>query len=120
MAQLVIDGDDLVVELSTLEKLGALHGDVSVPLRAVRNVRASVTPYREVRGIRAPGTGWPRRIAIGTWRYRGGKDFACIVGKQPAVVVELEDAAYGRLVVGSPTPDDDARRIAAALPVRRP
>jgi hypothetical protein len=36
------------------------------------------------------------------------------------VVVELEDAAYGRLVLGSPDPDGDARRIAAALPVRRP
>ena len=120
MAQLTIEGDDLVVRMNALEKLGAFHGDVRVPLRAVRNVRASEAPYRELRGIRAPGTGWPGRIAIGTRRYRGGKGFACVVGKQPAVVVELEDAAYGRLVVGSQDPDGDARRIAAALPARRP
>ena len=34
MAKLIVDGPDLVVRLSSLEKLGALRGDVRVPLRA--------------------------------------------------------------------------------------
>jgi len=31
MAKLIVDGPDLVVRLSPLEKLGAFHGDVRVP-----------------------------------------------------------------------------------------
>ncbi|HZR12799.1 MAG TPA: hypothetical protein VFC33_06065 [Acidimicrobiia bacterium] len=119
MAKLVIQGDDIVVRMSGLEKLAAFHGDVRVPLRAVANVRVADAAYRELRGIRAPGTGWPGRIAIGTRRYSGRKDFACIVGKQAAVVVELDGAPYGRLVIGSSDPEGDARRVAAALPGQR-
>jgi hypothetical protein len=119
VARLVVDGDDLVVCMSALEKLAAFHGDVRVPLRAVVSVRVADAPYRELRGIRAPGTGWPGRIAIGTRRYPGGKDFACVVGKQAAVVVELDGAPYGRLVIGSSDPEGDARHIAAALPGQR-
>ena len=36
MAKLTIDGPDLVVGLSWLEKLGAFRGNVRVPLHAVR------------------------------------------------------------------------------------
>jgi hypothetical protein len=39
MAQLIVEGDDLVVRPSPLEKLGACRGDVRVPLRAVRDLR---------------------------------------------------------------------------------
>ena len=34
MARLIVDGADLVVGLSWLEKLGAVHGSVRVPLQA--------------------------------------------------------------------------------------
>jgi hypothetical protein len=40
MARLIVDGADLVVGLSWLEKLGAVHGNVRVPLRAVRSAVA--------------------------------------------------------------------------------
>jgi hypothetical protein len=60
-----------------------------------------------LRGIRAPGTGLPNVIAVGTRRGDFGKDFAAVHGKGPAVVVELAAAAYGRLVV---TADDAAAR----------
>ena len=80
----------------------------------VTAVRAVDDPWTERRGIRAPGTGWPNVIAVGTRRGGFGKDFAAVHGKGPAVVVELEGAPYGRFVV---TADDAAPRassIAAA------
>src|SRR5580704_13934559 len=43
MATIALDGNDLVVRLSTLEKIGALRGDIRLPLASVRVVRVSPT-----------------------------------------------------------------------------
>ena len=107
VAELQVDGDELVLHLRAMEKAEGAHGDIRVPLSAVTAVRAVDDPWPELRGIRAPGTGLPNVIAVGTRRGSFGKDFAAVHGKGPAVVVELEGAAYGRLVV---TADDAAAR----------
>jgi hypothetical protein len=102
MARVGREGDELVVRLNDLEKAGALRGDVRVPLSAVRTVTVSERPFRDLRGLRAPGAGLPGVIALGTWRYRGGKDFAALYRGGPALVVELdEDAPYRRLLVSA-------------------
>jgi hypothetical protein len=69
MARLKIDGSDLVVKLSLLEKMGAFHGNIRVPLSAVRAADADPEPWSALRGIRAPGTGLPGVIALGVRRY---------------------------------------------------
>jgi hypothetical protein len=110
VAELQIDGDELVLHLRPMEKAEGMHSDIRVPLTAVRAVRAVDDPWPELRGIRAPGTGLPNVIAVGTRRGNFGKDFAAVHGKGPAVVVELEGADYGRFVV---TLDDAAARASA-------
>ena len=50
MAKLRVQGDELVVWLSPLEKLGALRGDVHLPLAAVRSARVSDRPWSQPRG----------------------------------------------------------------------
>ena len=104
MAELRVDGDEVVLELSGLEKVGALHGDVRVARSSVREVRAVDDAMAEVRGLRAPGTGFPGVIALGTWRRRGGKDFVAVRRHAPGVVVELEGAPYRRLIVTTSDP----------------
>jgi hypothetical protein len=68
MATLTADGDHLVVLLSALENIAALRVNISVPLASVRVVRVSNTPWSELRGIRAPGTGLPAVLSLGTRR----------------------------------------------------
>jgi hypothetical protein len=99
MAEVLIEGDDLVVHLSALERLGAMRGDVRVPRSTVTECRVSSDPWSELRGIRAPGTGWPGVISLCTRRGDGIRDFAAVYGKRPAVVVELSGAEFNRLVV---------------------
>lgn len=114
MATLHCEADELVLRLSPREKLGALHGDVRGPLKSVRDVAVSDTPFHALRGLRAPGTALPRRIALGTWRYRGGKDFAALDRGKSAVIVSLQDAPFGRLLVSADDAEDVAAHIRAA------
>lgn len=111
MATLSVVGESLVVKMSWFERLEAFHSDVSVKRSAMRDVRVVDTAWPELRGVRAPGTGIPGVVAVGTRRGGFGKDFAVVHGKGPAVVVELEGEKYARLVVTA----DDAGTLAAAV-----
>jgi hypothetical protein len=115
VAEVQIDGTELVLHLRALEKAEGAHGDIRVPLSAVTAVRAVDDPWPELRGIRAPGTGLPNVIAVGTRRGKFGKDFAAVHGKGPAVVVELEGVDYERLIVTLDDAPARARTIAQAL-----
>jgi hypothetical protein len=115
VAQLRVHGDHLLVELSRLEKLEAVHGNLALPISDITSVRAVGNPWPELRGIRAPGTGIPRVISAGTRRGSFGKDFAVVHGAGEAVVVELnDDAAYHRVVVTVLDSEAVAARIDAA------
>jgi hypothetical protein len=102
MARLDLAGETLILHLSLLERLGGfVHGDAQVRLTSVRSARASDDPWSELRGIRMPGTGWPGKIALGTRRFSGGKDFVAVYGRGPAVIVELAGVEFSRFVVSS-------------------
>ncbi|MBM4358788.1 MAG: hypothetical protein FJ096_11855 [Deltaproteobacteria bacterium] len=110
MASLRLVGDSVVLSLSTLEKVGALHGDVRVPRAAVRRVRRVARPLGEVRGFRSPGTGIPWVLALATYRTLQSRDFVA-AHRGPGLVVELEGQPYARLVVSTP----DASSLADEL-----
>jgi hypothetical protein len=111
VASLIVEGADLVVKMAEIEKFEAMHTDLHVPLATVRSVRVVEDAWPELRGIRAPGTGIPGVIAVGTRRGSFGKDFAVVHGRETAVVVELAGAAYSRLIVTTA----DAENVAAAI-----
>jgi hypothetical protein len=111
MATLTVEGSDLVIKMSELEKFEAVHPDIRVPVNAIRAVRAVEDAWPELRGIRAPGTGIPGVIAVGTRRGSFGKDFAVVHGSERAVVVELEGASYARILVTTPDADNVAAEI---------
>ena len=116
MAELTVEGTDLVLHLSGVEKAEGFHRDIRLPLGEVRDVRVVDSAWAgELRGWRAPGTGVPNVIAVGTRRGGFGKDFAAVHGTGPAVVVELEGSEYGRLVLTADDAQDVAARLRAAL-----
>jgi hypothetical protein len=112
MARIAVEGDRVVVRLSGLERLGALvGGDISVPLSSVRAVSVASDPWKALRGMRAPGTGWPGVIALGHRRGGGIHDFAAVYRHTPAVVLDLVGERFDRLVVSS----GDAEGLAAEI-----
>ncbi|HXW79565.1 MAG TPA: hypothetical protein VEJ84_08700 [Acidimicrobiales bacterium] len=107
MAELIKEGDELVVKLSTLEKAEAAHGDVRVPLSSVRGVEVVDDAAHAVPGWKVIGAGWPGSFAIGT--YSGGPDnqktFAVVHHDHPrGVKVRLEGARFDLLVISSEDP----------------
>ena len=112
MARLDVAGDELILHLSFFERLGGfVRGDARIPLKSVWRARAVESPWEELRGVRSPGIDWPKRIAIGTWRFSGGKDFVAVHRKGPGVVVELAGIEFARLIVSTP----DAEVVAAEI-----
>ena len=111
MAELRVDADTVVVHLSGLERLVALRGDVEVGRAKVTAARVATDPWAELRGMRAPGVGIPGVVMFGTRRGRFGRDFVAISHRQPALVIELRDEPFARLIVSTPNPDS----VAAAL-----
>jgi hypothetical protein len=107
VASLLVQGEELVVSLSGAEQVAAMRGDVRVPLSAVKAVSIDLDPWCALRGIRAPGTGFPGVVAYGVRRLTGDRpDFAAVHGRGPAVRVELgAEAVFGRLLVTVEDPE---------------
>ena len=104
MADLHVHPDRLEIHLTPAEKVLALRReDLVIPRDSIRSVAITEDPWIWIRGIRAPGAAVPLTLAVGTWKFHGGKDFLLIKGKQrAAVVVDLEGEEYSRVIVSTP------------------
>jgi hypothetical protein len=49
--------------------------------------------------LRAPGTGIPYVIMLGTMRHRKGKDFCVIYKKNPVILIEFKNEKFARWVI---------------------
>jgi len=68
MAEITLHDATIILAMSRLEHLEGFRGDLDAPLTAVTAVRAVDDPWPELRGMRAPGTGLPGVVAVGTRR----------------------------------------------------
>lgn len=110
MADLHVYPDRLEIRLTPAEKVLALRReDLVVPRSQIRSVAITADPWIWIRGIRAPGAAIPLTLAVGTWKFHGGKDFLLIKGKQrSAVVIDIEapegqesSTGFSRVVVST-------------------
>lgn len=99
MAHLHVDGDTLVVEIEGLDKLWALKSRLTIPLSNVRGATADPGVIKTPKRIRAPGTNIPGVITAGTFHIEGERIFRDVHDPSKAVVIELADERYARLVI---------------------
>ncbi|WP_156761239.1 hypothetical protein [Microbacterium karelineae] len=91
MARLLVDTDTLEVQLAPLERALSRRKDVvRVDRSLIAKVQLTDEPFTWLRGVRAPGTHVPGRLAYGTWRSVFGDDFAAVREGRPGVVIDLE------------------------------
>ncbi len=115
MVRISIDGRDLIVHVQGLDKLWALKSRLTVPLEHVRGATADPGIVREPKGWRAPGAHIPGVIIAGTFRQDGQKVFWVVHDSTKAVVIELRDETYQRLVLEVEDPRATVSQIERAL-----
>ena len=104
MAKVIEEGNELVLKLSRLEKLGAFHTSIRAPKNSLVEIKEMANPWSRsdgMKGLRAPGTGCPKVIMLGTLRKRKGKDFAAVYGRGSANVYVFKGQSFSQWIVSN-------------------
>jgi hypothetical protein len=117
VAELQLDGGELVLHLSGAEKAEAVHGDLRVPLSALRGVEVLDDAHDWTGigvgfkvGMRVPGV-----ATVATVRGHGEKMFVAVHGDTPrGVRVRLAGAPWDEWIVGCADPEAVAATLASA------
>lgn len=118
MATISIDHDELTVAVQGLDKLWTLKSRLTIPLTHVRGATADPGIVGESKGWRGSGTHIPGVITAGTFHQDGQKIFWDVHDKDKAVVIELVDDTYRRLVIEVDDPRATVELIESALAQR--
>ncbi len=116
MAELVVEGGELVLHLSRAEKLEGIHGDLRVSLSAVVGVEVLDDAHRsaDIIGFKA-GTRIAGVVEVGSVRGVNKKIFASVHHNTPrGVRVTFSGASYDEWVVGCADPETIAATINSA------
>jgi hypothetical protein len=121
MADVAREGNEIVLKLSTGERIMAMHRDVRVPLSAVTSIDVVDEPIRRIQGLKPSnskvlGGYWPGWFAYGSF-FDGAVRrllFAAVNRRKPrGLEIILDGAKYTRLLVSLDHPDDAKTALTA-------
>jgi hypothetical protein len=123
MARVEVSDSRLLIRLDRTDKLWAFKGTLEVPLEHV--VGVEVDPERaripwSGLPIREPGSRLPGMLWSGDVREQGRWAFWDVRDPERAVIIDLEDERYDRLVIEVDDPAAAAAAIRRALVERKP
>lgn len=108
MADLRVEDGELVLHLTSVEKVEGVHGDLRVPVSAVRGVDVlddAHTPAGIHAGVKL-GARIPGVIEVGTVQGRTKRLFAAVHHDTPrGLRVRLEESSYDEWIVGCTDPE---------------
>ncbi len=91
MARVEVYPERVVVRMTASEKtLSFRRRDLVLEREAITSAVITDDPWVWLRGVRSPGTHLPGKLALGTWRALGGRDFAVVRSGRPAVVLDFD------------------------------
>ena len=114
MAKLEVKDEFVLLNLSKLEALGACHRSLKMPLSELLEVEFEENPWtnKTMRGMRAPGTGIPYIIMLGTLRnLKGWKAFCAIYKRKPVAVLNWKSGQFNQWIITADKVDLPARLI---------
>ena len=100
MARIKVIGDEVILELSFWERVGAIHSSPKVSISAVTKIEfvEKLWSNEVLRGMRAPGTGIPYVLLLGSMRGREYCDFAAIKGRGAGAVITFSEGPFERWI----------------------
>ena len=118
MATISIDGSDLTIDVQGMDKFWSLKSRLTIPMAHVRGATANPSIASEYKGWRGPGTHLPGVIVAGTFHQDGKRVFWDVHNKDKAIVIELKDDTYQRLVIEVDDPRATVELIERAVAPR--
>jgi hypothetical protein len=114
MAELMVEGDELVLHLSAAEKVEGAHRDVRAPLSAVRGVEVVDDAHRAA-GFRAGvkiGTRIPGVAEVGVVQGRTRRRFVAVHHDTPrGLRIQLDGTPFDEWIVGCADPEAVTARL---------
>ena len=106
MAELLVEGDELVLHLSRTEKLEAVHGDLRAPRASVRSIEVLEDAHEPADQGFKVGERLPGHSEVAVVRSGGQKLFAVVHHDTPrGVRIVFEGTDYDAWIVGSADPE---------------
>jgi hypothetical protein len=101
MAHVIEENGELILKLSLRERIFALHSSPKANASELVSTTDSTKPWSAevLRGLRAPGTGIPYVVLLGTMRFKGGKDFTAIYKRGPVKIYEFSSGEFKRWII---------------------
>jgi hypothetical protein len=101
MPKIELKSDRIVIHLSFWERIGALHGDVTIPATSLRGAVALTEPkwYRTL-GLRVPGAALPGLGIYGTYIWAKKRDFVAWRWGSSVLQLNLSGKPYTRVFIG--------------------
>ncbi len=115
MADLEIEGDDLVLRLTRAERLESVHGDLRAPKSAVRSVEVLDDAHEPADHGLKIGERLPGYSEVAIVRAGGQKLFAAVHHDTPrGVRISFQGIDYDAWIIGSADPESLKSRIEQA------
>ena len=101
MAHVIEEKGELILKLSLRERIFALHSSPRANASDLVSTTDSTNPWSAevLRGVRAPGTGIPYVVLLGTMRFKEGKDFTAIYKRKPVMIYGFSGGEFQRWIV---------------------
>ena len=101
MAHVIEENGELILKLSLCERIFGLHSNPRARISDLVSTTEAANPWSTevLRGVRAPGTGIPYVVLLGTMRFKGGKDFTAIYKRGPVKIYEFSCGEFKRWIV---------------------
>jgi hypothetical protein len=116
MVDVTIEGANLVLAVLGAHKLWALRSRLEIPLAHVKDVHQDTSPKMGwFDGLKIAGTDVPNLFRAGTFYQDGGWVFWDVRHADHAIVLELADEHFQRLVIEVESPSETVATLKRAL-----
>jgi hypothetical protein len=100
MVTITSENDDLVIRVLGLHQLWAFKKEIRFKRSNLISVYQNIEEIKWVKGIRFPGTHLPFVIVAGTYfPFGSGKEFWDVCNKNNALILNLQNEYYQRIIV---------------------